>query len=283
MLPTIIENIPQLVFWKDKNSVFIGCNKKFSDSLGLDSPEDIVGKTDYDVTNVENAKIFIETDKQVISENKPIYQDSQTFKNADNEQLWLNINKVPLHDENGGIIGVLGTIEDITEQVNLENKLRNNNMKYKSLIESTNTAYIILNDSLEIMESNTIFLQIIRATNLYECLGKPLSLWIAPKYQKIYEESCEKLLKGHSVNDLELHLVTETDEIVCVSINANSIENGMTRIFCLLRNIAARKTIESEKYIKEEKRRDTLKQNLMSLRSDIQNIKNTKNIKDGDA
>jgi len=270
MLPVIINNIPQLVFWKDKDSVFMGCNKKFADSLGLASPEDIIGKTDYDVTDTENAEDFIEADKQVMTEKNPIYKHRQTYKNADGEQLWFNINKVPLCDDDGDIIGVLGTMEDITEQVDLEEKLRKNNIKYKSLIESTNTAYIILNEDLEIMETNKIFLKLIASENLYECLGKSINLWIAPKDAEKVEKSFTNLINGKPINDLEIHIITDKNDIVCVSLNANIIENGDTKIFCLIRNIAARKTIESEKYIREEKKRDRLRQNILNLRNHIQ-------------
>lgn len=269
MLPIIIETIPQLVFWKDKNSVFLGCNKKFSDSLGLNDPKDIIGKTDFDVTDEENAKIFIATDLEVVSKNEPIHQYRQPYKNAKGDQLWFNINKVPLHNENGEIIGVLGTMEDITEQINLETKLRNNNIKYKSLIESTNTAYIILNEELDIMETNEVFLKLIKSDSLYSFLGKPLSLWIAPKYSETFEKSFKALLKGQAINDLELYLVTDANDLVCVSLHANIIENGNTRIFCLVRNINNRKIIESEKYISEQKKKDRLKQNIFAFRSQL--------------
>jgi two-component system cell cycle sensor histidine kinase/response regulator CckA len=269
MLPTIIENIPQLIFWKDTEGVFLGCNTKFAKSLGLDSPQDIIGKNDYDVTDAENARHFIETDKKVISDNIAIFQERQTMKNAQGHQLWLNIHKVPLHDENNQIIGVLGTMEDITAQVNLEQKLRNNNIKYKSLIESTNTAYMILNESLEIMEANNIFMKLLNSDSLYACLGKPISLWIAPKFQEIFIDAFNGLFKGDAINDLEMHLVTEKDEIVCVSINANIIENGDIKIFCLVRNIAARKAVESEKYIKKEKKRDKLKQDIANIKQSL--------------
>ena len=199
------------------------------------------------------------------------YRGRQTYKNANGDQLWLNINKVPLFDGKGKIIGVLGTMEDITEQVNLENKLRSNNQKYKSLIETTNTAYIILNKELEIMEANNIFLQILGADSLYACLGKPISLWTAPKYSEQLNTAFKDLLKGKAINDLELCLISEKNNVVNVSLYANIIENGNITIFCLVRNIDARKTIESEKYIKEQKKRDKLKQNIFALRSQIKN------------
>jgi len=271
MLPTVIENIPQLVFWKDTHGVFLGCNKRFSDSLGLSCPEEIIGKTDYDVTDKENAKAFVAEDKEVILTNTPLYKNKQSLKNTEGEELWFNINRVPLYDSDSKIIGILGTMENITEQVNLEIKLISNNEKYKSLIESTNTAYMILNEQLEIMETNVIFLQILRAKALYDIIGRPIFLWIAPKYSKIFEDSFQNLLKGNAINDLELHLLNEKNDIVCVSLHANLIENGSKKIFCLVRNISARKAQESEKFIKEQKKKDKLRQNILALKAQISN------------
>ena len=51
MLELVINNAPQHIFWKDVNSVFLGCNQIFADAVGLESPKDIVGKTDFDLTD----------------------------------------------------------------------------------------------------------------------------------------------------------------------------------------------------------------------------------------
>ena len=70
----VIDSIPQLIFWKDRNSVFKGCNKSAAKIAGLNSPEEIIGKTDYLMPwNVEEANFYRECDKRVMNRVKLNY------------------------------------------------------------------------------------------------------------------------------------------------------------------------------------------------------------------
>ena len=98
ILQMVINHIPQYVFWKDTNSVFLGCNKNFAQVVGLNDPTEIIGKTDYDLTNKEKADHFIEMDQTVIETNKPLYNMVEPHTGANGDKMWVNINKVPLYD-----------------------------------------------------------------------------------------------------------------------------------------------------------------------------------------
>ena len=116
MLEMVIENIPQAVFWKDRQSVFLGCNKTLADIVGLDNPNDIVGKTDYDLLPTEEADICRQCDQQVMNSDTANLGSQETLHKPDGSEMTLITNKIPLHNDNGDVIGVLCTFENITER-----------------------------------------------------------------------------------------------------------------------------------------------------------------------
>lgn len=66
LLKEILDTIPVRVFWKDRNSVYLGCNKPFAADAGLEKPEDLIGKTDFDMGWAEQAELYRRDDKEVI-------------------------------------------------------------------------------------------------------------------------------------------------------------------------------------------------------------------------
>ena|GEM_PF-728367 len=123
LLQLVMDNIPQFIFWKDKNLRYLGCNKNFALSAGLTKAKDIVGKTDYDLPwSKEESKFYRECDRRVMETNQPLYNILEIQKNKTGKSIWLNTNKIPLHDEFNNVVGVLGTYEDITERKEAEEK-----------------------------------------------------------------------------------------------------------------------------------------------------------------
>lgn len=121
MLQLVMDNIPQHIFWKSRDSVFLGCNKNFAEDAGTGDPESIIGKTDYDMPwKREEAESFIEYDRRVMDADTPILHIIEPQLQADGTQAWLDTNKIPLHDAQGNVVGILGTYEDITERMLLE-------------------------------------------------------------------------------------------------------------------------------------------------------------------
>jgi PAS domain S-box-containing protein len=120
MLQMVLDNIPVRVFWKDRDSVFIGCNRVFAKDAGLAGSEDIVGKTDCELAWKEQAGLYRQDDAEVIrtGQSKLNYEEPQTGANG--ELKWLRTSKVPLRDLDGQIVGVLCTYEDITAHKKIE-------------------------------------------------------------------------------------------------------------------------------------------------------------------
>src|SRR4051794_7529532 len=125
ILDTIITHIPCAVFWKDKNGVYLGCNAKSAQDLGMPSPADVVGQTDYDMPfTKEEADFYVECDRRVMASGEPLLNIEETQRRADGHEATLLTSKVPLCDRDGMVMGILGIYTDISELKHMEEQLR---------------------------------------------------------------------------------------------------------------------------------------------------------------
>jgi PAS domain S-box-containing protein len=141
LLRLVMDNIPQLIFWKDCNSVYQGCNYNFARAAGVGEPRNIVGKTDYDLPwTKEESDWYRECDRRVIENNTAEYHILETQKQADGKETWADTCKIPLHDAQGNVIGVLGTYEDVTERKQVEALLQEKNQRLEQALSELQQA-----------------------------------------------------------------------------------------------------------------------------------------------
>jgi len=137
ILQKIIDALPQSVFWKDKDSVFLGCNRRFLKMVGLQNLEEIIGKTDYDLwENKEDAVHYINLDKKVMEENFPELDVLQSRIKANGQLSWLRVSKVPLQDKEGNVVGIIGTYQDVTDQKKSEETILASKERLRKQIET---------------------------------------------------------------------------------------------------------------------------------------------------
>ena len=119
-LQRVIDNIPQHVFWKDLNLNYLGANTAFARSGGLSGPADIIGKSDFELAWRESAEAYRADDRAVIKSEVPKLNYEEEQKRSDGSFSWLRTSKLPLVDDAGKIMGMLGIFEDITERRHAE-------------------------------------------------------------------------------------------------------------------------------------------------------------------
>ncbi|MDP2861803.1 MAG: PAS domain-containing protein [Desulfobacterales bacterium] len=120
-LQIIIDNMPQYIFWKDRDSVYLGCNEKFARAAGIEKPSDIEGKTDYDLAwKKSESDLFRAFERKVMETNTSEYHIIEPHLRADGKQVWLDTSKMPLRDIDGNVVGILGIYEEITERKKAE-------------------------------------------------------------------------------------------------------------------------------------------------------------------
>lgn len=121
-LEYIVSNMPGYIYWKNKNSQYMGCNNNLAKFSHLKSPADIVGKTDYDFEwGTEQADQFVKDDKEIMATGKTLTTEYElSTKKEDGSYLYVRTDKMPFYNKEGKVIGVLAIAVDITEQKILE-------------------------------------------------------------------------------------------------------------------------------------------------------------------
>lgn len=130
LLRTLIDNLPNEVFVKDRSLRKLIANPahlhRIERSIGtkLDSESQVIGKTDFDVYPEEAARRFAREDKRIVEEGVVIINRERHSIDADGQERWELISKIPLRDDKGEIAGFVGIANDITEQKRVEEALR---------------------------------------------------------------------------------------------------------------------------------------------------------------
>lgn len=114
LLDSLLDSIPELVFYKDIHGVYLGCNTQFTQFVGK-SRDEIIGKTDFDLFDQETADAYRENDALVLETNEPRRNEEWITYPDDGQRALLDTLKTPYRGPDGELIGVLGVCRDITE------------------------------------------------------------------------------------------------------------------------------------------------------------------------
>jgi len=192
MLQTVLDTIPQRIFWKDRNSVFLGCNQPMAADCGFSTPAELIGKTDEATAGAALAERYRADDREVMETNRPKLNYEKPQKRPDGSRRWLLLNKVPLHDTNGRVIGVLGTCDDITALKHANDVLRESEQRFRSLLDNAPDA-IYVQTQERVTYANRAMLQLVRADRPEQLLGQPVLNLVAPEWREIVKERMQQV------------------------------------------------------------------------------------------
>ncbi len=138
LLHTLLENLPNLIFFKDKEGHFTRISKSLADRLMLADPEDAIGKTDLDYFPAEYAQRAWEDETTVLETGEALIGKEENPLWPSGEREWMLTTKIPLADSQGHILGICGICSDITRQKNTEQALRASEERFELAIQGSN-------------------------------------------------------------------------------------------------------------------------------------------------
>ena len=155
-LATLVNTIPDMIWLKDAEGVYLSCNPMFERFFGAKEAE-ILGRTDYDFVNKELADFFRENDRLAMQGGPHINEEWVTMADS-GEQVLLETIKTPMHDSEGNLIGVLGIARNITERKRMEAAIEESEARYRAVVEQSPEAVLLCDpDTGEIVEANRRF------------------------------------------------------------------------------------------------------------------------------
>ncbi|WP_163685923.1 sensor domain-containing diguanylate cyclase [Leptolyngbya iicbica] len=250
LLKRILDSVPQSIFWKDRQSVFLGCNQKMADDAGLASPEEIVGKTDHDLPWLpEETAYYQQIDREVMTTGEPQLRIIEAQHNADGQAIWLETNKVPLENVAGEVVGILGTYEDITDRKATEEALYYSEAKFRAVFEQSTVGIAMIDESGRFLMVNDAYAAITgySPTELLSMYGRDV---IHPDEISACEQYLQAMQKGEQSSlSLEKRYVCKDGQLkwVHVHLSAVMVRNGQVLNFItgIVVDITARKATEA--------------------------------------
>ncbi|MGB3575776.1 MAG: PAS domain S-box protein [Candidatus Sulfotelmatobacter sp.] len=238
MLQTVLNTIPQRVFWKDLNCTYVGCNRAFATDAGLNNPAEIIGKSDFELAWSGTADRYRADDKRIMEQGSTKLNFDEPQSRADGSLLWLRTSKLPLWDREGKVIGVIGTYEDITERKVAEDRVKFLAF-YDALTELPNRA--LLQDRLSKALANArrqkdrvalLFLDLDRFKDTNDSLGHSLGdLLLQNVAERLKRCAREQDTVARLGGDEFLIVLTNVKEIADASVAAERFMQAMTAEF----------------------------------------------------
>lgn len=115
LLETLLANIPDYIYFKDRDSRFVRCSKGFEQLFNVPNFESLKGKTDFDFFLEEHARSAFDDEQEIIRTGKPIIGKLESEEHSDGRVTWALTTKMPWRDSAGHIVGTFGISKDVTE------------------------------------------------------------------------------------------------------------------------------------------------------------------------
>ncbi len=216
LLKQLIRTIPALVWLKDRQGVYLACNTEFERFVGR-SEADLVGKTDHDLMDAEQAEFFRAHDLEALASDKPSVNEEWITYASDGRRALLQTIKTPMRSPDGTITGVLGVSHDITEQRRAEDALREG----ESLLNRANAELEarVADRTTELVRTNQ---QLQDTQFAMESVGIGISwvdfetgrfIWVNRQFAETLGHTREQML-GMTVSDIDPHFPPEAYEQV---------------------------------------------------------------------
>ncbi|MGO8880302.1 MAG: PAS domain S-box protein [Desulfomonilaceae bacterium] len=239
---SLIEHLPQRIFIKNRNSVYLSCNENFASDMGI-TPEQVVGKDDFAFSTPELAQAYRANDQDCMATD--MVKDIEEPYLLDGEERWIHTVKVPYHDAQGQVVGVLGIFEDITERKQIEERLKESEERFsKAFLSSSDPMTINTHADGAIVSASKGFCQIFGYTE-EEVIGKlplELKIWDDPEDRNRFVEKVK--IEG-KVDNIEYRFRNKKGDLIYELVSGSIIYlNGSPHTFIVAKDITERKRTE---------------------------------------
>ncbi|MDD2697628.1 MAG: PAS domain-containing sensor histidine kinase [Arcobacteraceae bacterium] len=243
-LKSIFENIPDLLWFKDSNGVYITCNKRFEDFFGA-TKEEIIGKTDYEFVDKELANFFRRNDQNALNSTTPISNfEEVTFANDHHKEYLHTIKSRIIDLNNNKIIGVLGIGRDITNIRDKELEIIKQKEEFETIFNTSKDGIAILDLNSNYLDFNDAYLEMTGFTREELLTKSSLDLTIQEDKERS-KKSIEDVIKYGFVKNFEKSYLLKDNKIITINMSL-ALMPDKNRIIVSTKDVTANKLFESQ-------------------------------------
>jgi len=244
LVHTLIDNLPDVIYFKDLNSRFLHVNRALALLFGQRNPADLIGKSDADYLPADFARQTLADELEIIRTGQPKVEIEEKCIYPDGREAWTLTTKLPLRDSDGKIIGTCGISSDITARKQAELHIRH----LASIVEASDDC-IVSKDLNGIITSWNKGAEKILGYSASEMIGTSILQIIPPDHESEEKAILEKIKRGESLEHFETQRVTKDHRMIAVSVTASPIRDSNNQIVGVsktIRDITAQKRIEEQ-------------------------------------
>ena len=172
VLDLVVQHMPIAMFWKDKDSNYLGCDQIFCEDRGLNDPTEVYGLSDYDLFPVEVAANNRNIDKEIMLSGESRINYTEEVENANGTKDYLQKSKIPIKDSSGEVIAILGLYERITEKVKVQEHLKSEQQYLQMLMDNIPDTIYFKNNKSTFIRINQSQAQLLGIDAPSEAIGK---------------------------------------------------------------------------------------------------------------
>jgi PAS domain S-box-containing protein len=186
LLDTLMDNVPDSIYFKDTHSRFLRINKALAKRFGVPSPSEALGKTDFDFFSEEHARPAFEDEQEVMRTGVPLVGKEEKEVWPDGREQWVLTTKMPLRDRGRDIIGTFGVSRDITRRKQAQMALEASERRYRQLTEASLDAIVVADQEQRILLFNPAAERIF-GYQAEEVVGQPLTMLLPAEFQDSHQ------------------------------------------------------------------------------------------------
>jgi|GEM_PF-770914 len=243
LLRLITDNMSDMIRVTDLKGVNLFTSPSHFKSLGY-RPEERVGKSASDIIHPDDLEKVIKAFSEGLAANRPVSLEYRV-RHADGHYVWLETVGDLLRDAQGNVTAVVMSSRDISQRKATAEELGRSEEKYRTLIETTRTGFVILDQDGLVLDANPEYVRLTGHHNLSEIVGKSVIEWTADHEKEKNAAAVGECFRKGYIRNLEIDYVDSKGNITPIEINATRMESGgVPQILTLCRDITDRKQAE---------------------------------------
>jgi len=227
---TLVNTLPDYVWLKDVEGVYLACNTMFEEFVGKKEAE-IIGKTDYDLFDKEISEYYLKKDQEAMRANGPVKNEDKIFRAIDQQAGLLETTKIRMNNEDGSVLGILGVGHDITERKAREEQIEQSLLEKETLLREL---YHRTKNNMQLIISMLLMRERVCEDEVLKGMIKDIKFKINSMslvHQKLYQS---KDLSKINLNDYIRNLAKQISASYSLADKQISLQYDLQDVFCLI-------------------------------------------------